>query len=334
MKKRKKEPIKRCAIGGQAVLEGVMMKSPTAVAMAVRRADGEIETSYTPYQSKAKKGTVLGWPIIRGVVIFIESLVNGMENITKSAELYGEEAFQEEPSKFEKWLAEKTGKSVEKVVIGFAVVLAIALAVLLFFMLPTFIGGLVFGKAQIAPIWKSLFEGIVRMLIFLAYVGGIAFMKDIKRLYMYHGAEHKTLACYEYDAELTVENAKKFSRFHPRCGTNYMFLIMAISILLFAVVGWSENILIRLLTRIVMIPVVAGIAYEILKWGGNSENWLAKIVRAPGLLLQRMTVHEPDDQMLEIAITAFNMALDYDAWKESQKSKESEQENISATQQT
>lgn len=309
MKKNAPEAKKICTIGGQAVMEGVMMKSPSGIAMAVRRGDGSMVTEFQDHTTKAKKGTVLGWPVIRGVVTFVESLTVGMRTITRSAELMGEE-IEEEPSKFEKWLAEKTGKSVEKVVIAMAVVLAIVMAVGLFFLLPTFVSGLVIGKSAVAPVWKSLTEGLVRLLIFLGYVAGIGCMKDVKRLFMYHGAEHKTIACYEAELPLTPENARGCTRFHPRCGTNYLFLVMAVSILFFAMVGWSSNFLIRFGTRLLFLPVVAGLSYEVLRLAARSDNLLCRIVRAPGVALQHITTKEPDDSMLEVAIAAFNLAME------------------------
>ncbi|HWR23576.1 MAG TPA: DUF1385 domain-containing protein [Feifaniaceae bacterium] len=306
---KKQQEANVCTIGGQAVMEGVMMKAPAGIALAVRRADNSIAAEYTAQENKAKKGTFLGWPIVRGVVTFIDSLTTGMRTITRSAELYGEE-IEEEPSKFEKWLSRVTGRPVDKIVVDIAVVLAVLLAVGLFFMLPTFLSGLLLRGYEGATIWKSLTEGFVRLAIFLAYLFAISRMKETKRLFMYHGAEHKTIACYEHGAELTPENAMKYSRLHPRCGTNYMFLVMAISILFFAAVGFNANFWLRLGTRLLLLPVVAGISYEALRFGGRSESLLARIVRAPGMALQHITTAEPDEGMLEVAITAFKIALD------------------------
>lgn len=299
---------KVCSIGGQAVMEGVMMKAPGGVALAVRKPDGEIATQYTPMRSKAQKGTFYGWPVVRGVVAFVESLTLGMGTLTQSAKLAGE-ALDEEPTKFEKWLSEKLGKSVESVVIGLAVVLAVALSIGLFFVLPNLVSTLVFGKSAVAGIWKSLLEGFVRLAIFVGYVLLCASIKDVRRVFMYHGAEHKTIACYEADEELTPENAMKHTRLHPRCGTNYMFLVMAVSIVFFAAVGWNANFFVRLALRIVFLPVVAGISYEVLRAAARHENWLTRIVRAPGLALQRITTKEPTPDMIEVAIRAFNLAI-------------------------
>ncbi len=298
------------SVGGQAVMEGVMMKSPTGVALAVRRADGTIATRYDNWTTKAQKGTFWGLPIIRGVVTFIESLTTGMNTLTESAKLAGED-IEEEPTKFEKWLSEKLGKSVESVVIGIAVILAVALSVGLFFLLPLGISSLIFGKAaSVAGVWKSLTEGLVRLIIFIGYLLLCSRIKDVKRTFMYHGAEHKTIACYEAEEELTPENAAKHSRLHPRCGTNYLFLVMAVSILFFAAIGWNASFAVRLAMRIAFLPVVAGLSYEVLRLAARHDNWFTRIIRAPGMALQRITTKEPTPDMLEVAIAAFNLAMD------------------------
>lgn len=298
------------SVGGQAVMEGVMMKSPTGVALAVRRADGTIATRYDNWTTKAKKGTFLGLPIVRGVVTFIETLSTGMNTLTESAKLAGED-IEEEPTKFEKWLSEKLGKSVESIVIGIAVILAVALSVGLFFLLPLGISSLIFGKAaSVAGVWKSLTEGLVRLIIFIGYLLLCSRIKDVKSTFMYHGAEHKTIACYEAEEELTPENAAKHSRLHPRCGTNYLFLVMAVSILFFAAIGWNASFAVRLAMRIAFLPVVAGLSYEVLRLAARYDNWLTRIIRAPGMALQRITTKEPTPDMLEVAIAAFNLAMD------------------------
>ena len=301
---------KVCSIGGQAVMEGVMMKSPTGVAMAVRRADGTIATSYDNWTTRAKKGTFLGLPIIRGVVTFRESRSTGMTTLTESAKLAGED-IDEEPTRFEKWLSEKLGKSVESVVVGIAVLLAVVLSVGLFFLLPLGISSLIFGGlADVAGVWKSLTEGLIRLIIFIGYIMLCASIKDVKRTFMYHGAEHKTIACYEAEEELTPDNAMKHSRLHPRCGTNYLFLVMAVSILFFAAIGWNASFALRLVMRIAFLPIVAGLSYEVLRFAAKYDNAFTRIIRAPGMALQRITTKEPTEDMLEVAITAFNLALD------------------------
>jgi uncharacterized protein YqhQ len=311
------------SIGGQAVMEGVMMKSPTGIALAVRCADGTIATRSNSWKTKAQKGTFYGLPIVRGVVTFIESLSTGMSTLTESAKLAGED-IDEEPTKFEKWLSEKLGKSVESIVIGLAVILAVALSVGLFFLLPLGISSLIFGKAaSVAGVWKSLTEGLIRLIIFIGYIALCSSIKDVKRTFMYHGAEHKTIACYEAEEELTPENAAKHSRLHPRCGTNYLFLVMAVSILFFAAIGWNANFLVRLALRIIFLPVVAGLSYEVLRFAARHDNWFTRIIRAPGMALQHLTTKEPTRDMLEVAITAFNLAMDPN-WKPTDEKAEKE----------
>jgi uncharacterized protein YqhQ len=311
------------SIGGQAVMEGVMMKSPTGIALAVRCADGTIATRSNSWKTKAQKGTFYGLPIVRGVVTFIESLSTGMSTLTESAKLAGED-IDEEPTKFEKWLSEKLGKSVESIVIGLAVILAVALSVGLFFLLPLGISSLIFGKAaSVAGVWKSLTEGLIRLIIFIGYIALCSSIKDVKRTFMYHGAEHKTIACYEAEEELTPENAAKHSRLHPRCGTNYLFLVMAVSILFFAAIGWNANFLVRLALRIIFLPVVAGLSYEVLRFAARHDNWFTRIIRAPGMALQHLTTKEPTRDMLEVAITAFNLAMDPN-WKPDNENAEKE----------
>ncbi len=300
--------MKRCTVGGQAVLEGVMMKTPAAgLALAVRKTDGSIVTEYARSETRAKKGTFFGLPVVRGVVVFIESLAGGMRMTMRSAELFGAEA---EPDKFELWLAKRFNKSAMDVTIAIAAVLAIGLAVGLFVFLPSLTTQLIPWTEGARSIVKSLTEGVVRLLIFLIYISIIAVMKDIRRLYMYHGAEHKTIACYEHEAEMTVENAMRYSRLHPRCGTNYLFLVMAVSILFFAMLPYSENFLLRFATRLVFLPVVAGISYEVLRLAAASDSLLARVVRAPGMGLQYLTTREPTPDMVEVAFAAFNLAMD------------------------
>ncbi|MCR5808309.1 MAG: DUF1385 domain-containing protein [Clostridiales bacterium] len=330
MKKKDKQenaPVRRCSVGGQAVMEGVMMKSEVGIAMAVRKADGSIVKHYTKYRSKAQKGTFWGLPVVRGVVAFVESLKTGMDTTAKSTELLGE-SFDEEPSRFEKWLAEKLHIDIMDAVLGLGVVLGVALAVGLFMFLPQFIAALIFGKATGAAdryyIWRSLLEGGLRLLIYVGYLFAVSGIKDIRRLFMYHGAEHKTIACYEAGVdELTPENAKKYKRLHPRCGTNYLFLVMAISIIVLTLVdiamhslgfpgenlGKAAAFLIRFGVRILFLPIIAGVSYEVLRAAAKTDNWLTKIIRAPGMALQLITTREPELDMLEVAIYAFYLAM-------------------------
>lgn len=300
--------MKKCTVGGQAVMEGVMMKSPTGIAMAVRDPHGRIVLDYKPFQSKAKKGNFLGLPIVRGVVAFVESMTIGMGTLTQSAEICGE-PIDEEPSKFELWLSKTFGKSVEKVVIALAAVVAVFLCVGLFFLLPQLASSLIFRSIEAPAVVKSLTEGLVRLIVFICYVLFCATVKDVRRVFMYHGAEHKTIACYEADDELLPENAMKHTRLHPRCGTNYLFLVMAVSILFFAAIGWSENPLIRVATRLIFLPIVAGLSYEVLRFAAKYDNFFTRIIRAPGMGLQYITTKEPTPDMIEVAIESFNLAM-------------------------
>lgn len=277
------------------------------IALAVRKADGAIIREYYP-KKEPGKSPLLKWPVVRGVLAFVDSLVTGMKMTTRSAELYGE-GIEEEPSRFESWLADKTGKSAMDIAIAVAVALAAALAVGLFVFLPSLATQLIPWTETTPRVLKSLAEGLVRLMIFLLYLVSISAMKDIRRIYMYHGAEHKTIACYEHEAPMTPENAMRFTRLHPRCGTNYLFLVMAVSILFFALLPYSENLLLRLLTRLVFLPLVAGIAYEVLRLAAASDRLWARIIRAPGLGLQYLTTREPEPSMIEVALAAFHVAM-------------------------
>ena len=298
--------MKRCAVGGQAVMEGVMMKNPqNGTALAVRQSDGTIVTEYYQNKHQHKKGTFPTWPVVRGVYAFVEALVGGMKITTRSAELLGED-MTEEPTKFEKWLSKKLGKSAGDMAMTVAVILAAALAVGLFVILPSLVVSLFSMESGFLT---SLLEGVARLLIFLGYLLGVSRIKDIHRVFMYHGAEHKTIACYEAEGEMTSENILKYTRLHPRCGTNYLFLVMMVSILFFACIP-VRAFLPRVLTRLLFIPLVAGLAYEVLKAAAASDGWLARAVRAPGLALQHITTAEPTADMVEVALAAFNLAMD------------------------
>ena len=297
--------MRRCSVGGQAVMEGVMMKNPeNGTALAVRQNDGTIVTEYYQNRNKHQKGTFPAWPVVRGVYAFVEALSGGMKITTRSAELLGEE--MEEPTKFEKWLSKKLGKSAGDMAMTVAVILAAALAVGLFVILPSLVVSLFSMESGFLT---SLLEGVARLLIFLGYLLGVSRIKDIHRVFMYHGAEHKTIACYEAEGEMTPENILKYTRLHPRCGTNYLFLVMMVSILFFACIP-VRAFLPRVLTRLLFIPLVAGLAYEVLKAAAASDGWLARAVRAPGLALQHITTAEPTADMVEVALAAFNLAMD------------------------
>ena len=313
--------MRRCSVGGQAVMEGVMMKSDEGIAMAVRRADGKIVANYKKGGTRAKKGTFLGLPVIRGVVALFESLATGLGSTMDSAKLYGEDMFkEEETTKFEKWLAKTFGKSIENIVVGVGAVLGVALSVGLFIFLPQLLSSLIFGEGR--SVWRSVVEGLLRVAIYVGYLFAMSSIKDMRRLFMYHGAEHKTIACYEAEDELTPANAMKYRRLHPRCGTNYLFLVMAISIFVLTIAdvvfqyGFKISIenkmlafLFRFGVRILLIPLVAGVSYEVLRWAAKRDNWFTKAVRAPGMGLQLITTKEPTEDMIEVAMAAFYIAM-------------------------
>lgn len=312
----KDKKVKKTSIGGQAVLEGVMMRGRCGVATAVRDSDGIIRIEAERITPPEKKSVFVRLPIIRGIVNFFSSLVTGTKILMRSAEVYGGD--DEEPSKFEKWLAKTFKIDVMDVVLFFGVALGLVFSIALFFILPTFLGGLI-GKAapNMPPIVKNLIEGGIRILIFVGYILFTSLLKDIKRTYMYHGAEHKTITCYEKGLDLTVENVKKCRRVHDRCGTTFMFFVMFVSILVYSVFGaifpvLNENVGLKMLSRIVLLPLIAGLSYELLKLLAKTDSPLVLPLKAPGLLLQMLTTKEPDEQMMEVAIAAFDKVLKMD----------------------
>ena len=312
----KDKKVKKTSIGGQAVLEGVMMRGRCGVATAVRDSDGIIRIEAERITPPEKKSIFVRLPIIRGIVNFFSSLVTGTKILMRSAEVYGGD--DEEPSKFEKWLAKTFKIDVMDVVLFFGVALGLVFSIALFFILPTFLGGLI-GKAapNMPPIVKNLIEGGIRILIFVGYILFTSLLKDIKRTYMYHGAEHKTITCYEKGLDLTVENVKKCRRVHDRCGTTFMFFVMFVSILVYSVFGaifpvLNENVGFKMLSRIVLLPLIAGLSYELLKLLAKTDSPLVLPLKAPGLLLQMLTTKEPDEQMMEVAIAAFDKVLKMD----------------------
>jgi uncharacterized protein YqhQ len=312
MKKDKKTIDPRLGIvGGQAVLEGVMMKSGENVSLAVRGEDGKISLDNTKSVSLRKKYKICNLPIVRGCVSFVEQLILSMNTLTKSAEMLG---IEDEPeTKFEKWIQEKFGDNLMKVVSFIGMILGLVLGVGLFLMLPTFVTKGVDSLLKVEiPFVKALIEGLIRMGIFVLYIWGVSFMSDIRRTYQYHGAEHKSVACFEAGLPLTPENARKCSRFHPRCGTSFIFVMLFISIILNSFLTW-DNVWIRFGSKLLMIPLIVGIGFEFLMVAGkHSENLLVKILSAPGLWLQRITTREPDDDQLEVALTALKHAIPTD----------------------
>ncbi len=302
------------SIGGQAVMEGVMMRGPHKTAVAVRKPDREITVKVDENGTK-KKNKILKLPIIRGCINFFESMVIGIKALMYSAEFVDLEE-EESESKFEKWLEEKLGDKIKDVVIYFSLIVSLFLSVGLFILLPTVVtrgieaifDGVAFTGTKT---FTSLCEGIVRMVIFISYLALVSQMKDIKRVFEYHGAEHKSIACYEAEEELTVENVKKYSRLHPRCGTSFLLFVMIVSIILFSLLP-RTSIIPRLLMRIALLPVVAGISYEIIKLAGKSKSKCVCVLTKPGLWLQKLTTREPDESQIEVAIKSLTSVMPED----------------------
>ena len=289
---------KKTTIGGQALLEGILMRGPENTRIVVRKPNKELEIKDDPIGTD-KKNPVAKIPFIRGVVNFWDSMKYGMSALNYSASFYEEEA---ELSKAEKWLNDKLGKeNFDKLLLSIATVIGVAMPVVLFIFLPTLLAG--FFESIESSIVRNLIEGLMRVTLFLIFVIVTSKQSDIKRTYMYHGAEHKTIYCYEKGLPLTVENVRKQSCHHPRCGTSFMFVVMFVSILVFSLFSWS-NPIVRVLMRLALLPVVVGISYEFNRFVGRHDNWFTNMLRAPGMFLQNFTTVEPDDSMIEVAIAA------------------------------
>ena len=295
-------------VGGQAVLEGVMMKCGDRAALAVREESGEIRLDAEEYVSLRKKHKILGLPLIRGVVNFVESMLLSYKTLMKSADMLGID-FEEDESRFEKWLREKMGDKMMAVIMGIASVLGVALAMVLFMFLPSLVtkwvdslipGGLGWGR--------NVLEGVMKIAIFVAYICLCSLMKEMRRVFEYHGAEHKSIACYEAGLELTPENAKTCTRFHPRCGTSFIFVILILSILVNSALPW-DNLFFRSGGKLLLLPVIVGVGFEFLMYAGKHPNALTRILSAPGLWMQRITTKEPDESQLEVAIAALKHAM-------------------------
>jgi len=296
----------RTSIGGQALIEGVMMRGPKKQAIVVRTKDGLV-TKTEDVKLLKDKYPVLGFVFIRGVVNFVNMMVIGMRAIMFSADLMPEEE-QENPSKLDIWLEKKlSSEKAEKAIIAVAVVIGIAFSVGLFMLLPTFLAGFAVKYVE-HVILRNLIEGAMRIIIFLTYLWLATKMNYMKRVWAYHGAEHKSIYCYEKGLELTVENIREQSTLHPRCGTSFLFIVMLVSILVFSVATWN-NLLIRFVLRIALLPVVVAISFEIIKLAGRYDNILTRIISAPGKALQRLTTREPDDEMIETAMEAIKLVI-------------------------
>ena len=307
--------MKSSGIGGQAVMEGIMMRNGSEYSVAVRKENGEIEVKKETYKGVGSKCKLFRLPFIRGIFSFVDSLVLGMKSLNYSASLFMEDGEEEEePGRFEKWLQKKFGDKAEKVIMDLTMVISIILAMGIFMVFPTWVSTLM--KPLLGNgIWMALFEGVLRIAIFIAYVGLISLMPDIKRTYMYHGAEHKCINCIEHGLPLTVENVMKSSKEHKRCGTSFLLIVMVISILFFLVIR-PETLWLRLVSRILLIPVMAGVSFEFLRLAGNSDNPVVNLLSKPGLMLQGLTTKEPDEKMAEVAICAVEAVFDWKAYEE------------------
>ena len=296
-------------VGGQAVMEGVMMRSPTATAVTVRRPDGTMVTKLTPFVPLKQKHPWMGKPFIRGIINMGTMLYYGMNTLEDSTKMLG--IMDEEPSKFEKWLSEKLGKGVDKIVMGMAILLAVILSVALFIALPAGVES-VLRSAGMSTIGYTLIGGLVKILLLIGYMIFCGFVPDVRRTFQYHGAEHKSVHCHESGLTLSPENAQTFSRLHPRCGTAFLLIVFGISILLFLVLNVLvpiSNFFLRFLFHLAMLPIVAGVSYEVLMGLAHSDSRAACILRWPGMQMQRLTTREPDASMLECAIVSVNVVL-------------------------
>ena len=306
-------------VGGQAVMEGVMMKAGSRMVTTCRKEDGSLIVTDDKFVSAREKNKILDLPIVRGVVSFAESMVMSFKTLGASADALGLE--EEEPSKFEKWLAEKCGASITDVVMVLSLILGLGLSLVLFMFLPFWITAgvswalenwfqVVMDSEVVKPIFEGVLEGVVKMMIFVGYLVGVSFIPDIRRTFMYHGAEHKSIACFEAGEELTPENARKHTRFHPRCGTSFMFFMILLGIFAgFILKIFIESRVIYMLVRLLILPLLMGLGYEFIRFAGKHPNWFTRMLSAPGLWMQKITTKEPTDDMLECAIISLKCAL-------------------------
>lgn len=319
----KQEPQKfKTMCGGQALIEGIMMRGPRKQAVVVRRSDGGLEIQEKELRFIKDRYPILGWPLIRGVINFADSMYNGVTALMYSAEFYPEDGEEgEEPSKFESWLNERLGSErFTALITTLAVLLGLAMSIGLFFLLPTLLGTAVTVLTD-SMLIRNLAESALKLLIFVAYLAICSRMGEMKRVFSYHGAEHKTIFCYEAGLPLTVENVRLQPRHHPRCGTSFLFMVIAVSILVSTIVFaiWPvHNPFLRFLAHLAMLPVIVGISYEFNRWAGRHDGPVTRVLTAPGLWLQNFTTFEPDDSMIEVGIQALELVLPEqqgeDAW--------------------
>ncbi|MBO2515681.1 MAG: DUF1385 domain-containing protein [Clostridiales bacterium] len=311
--------IRRPDVGGQAVMEGVMMRSPEYTAISVRREDGSIITKRERTVNPAQKHKWMGWPVVRGAVSLFTMLTGGMKTITDSVDMLGIE--EEEPSKFEKWLSKVFGTSIDKIVMAVAIIFAVAFSVGLFVLLPN-LAVMPFNRIEnITPgmqLLKNLVSALVRIAILIGYMYLCGKVPDVRRTFMYHGSEHKTVYCNEHELELTPENAQKFSTLHPRCGTSFILITFILSLIFYSVIdvlilittGYPmDNYFIRVLSRLILLPLVAGLSYEVLKGLAHNDSKVCRVLRWPGLMMQKLTTKQPTDDMCQVAIISMKSAL-------------------------
>lgn len=294
-------------VGGQALLEGVMMRSGDDIAISVRAMDGTVRSKKTKMVSVRKKHKILNIPLLRGMIAFVESLVMSYSTMNTAVDML---VIEEEETKFEKWLKKKFGAGLMDILMPIAMILGVFLALGIFVFLPTLIASWIaipFGGD--IGIWKSAIEGVLKVVIFIAYMLLVSLMPDIKRTFEYHGAEHKSIFCYESGEELTVENVKKHKRFHPRCGTSFMFVMIIIGIIIGFILPTDMNTFLRGACKVLLLPVTMGIGYEFLMYAGKHDNFLIRALSAPGLWMQRITTREPDDGQIEVAIKSLKLAM-------------------------
>lgn len=324
---------KKCsyvAVGGQALMEGIMMKGPKGAAMSLRLPDGTIETEMKEFVSLRKKCKLFNIPVIRGIVSFVESMIFGYKLLMESAEKTSMDLEEENESKLDKWITEHFGPKMMAVIGGIAAVLGVGLAFLLFMWMPSFLFDLVNKHLADGSLdaLRAIFEGLIRVVIFVVYMALVARMKEIHRVYMYHGAEHKTIFAFEHGKELTVENIRGEKRCHPRCGTSFIFVSILLSILVSSVVSvvfpeLTEIRAVWMITKLLMMPVIMGVGFEFIQLAGKYPNKFTQLLSAPGLLMQRITTAEPDDAIIEVAIEAMKAALTGEVEKKSDEESES-----------
>ena len=300
----------RTSIGGQALIEGILMRGPEKQAIVVRSPEGLV-VKEEPLKLVKDKYPILGLPLVRGSVTFLDSMFKGVKALMFSADYFPEEEV-EEPSKFEKWLDEKLGnEKMEKVVIAASVVMAVGMCLLLFMIIPTFLSSLVTYVTD-SGVVRNLVDAVLRIVIFMAYMILVSRMKEIKRVFAYHGAEHKTIFCYEKGMELTVENVRVQPKHHPRCGTSFLFVVIIVAVLLHSVVFaiWPvDNVLLRVAIQLLMLPFVVGVTYEFNRYVGGHDNPVTNFLAKPGMWMQNFTTNEPDDSMIEVAIEAMKCVI-------------------------